>query len=95
MAWTPPRTWMVGELVGADQLNEQIRDNLAVLKLAVGDDGKIVALSGTYLTDLSGLSLTGVVKLVANNDFTAGVQNFSAGSGTRLVVPVGADRWAT
>lgn len=31
-AWTAPITWTVGELVTANQLNEQIRDNLDYLK---------------------------------------------------------------
>lgn len=95
MAWTTPRTWTIGQLVSASDLNEQLRDNLALLKLAVNDSGKIPALSSTYLADLSGANLTGVLKLGAVNDFTAGVQNFNGGSGTRLVLPVGPDRWAT
>lgn len=32
MAWTTPRTWAVGEAITADLLNEQLRDNLSVLK---------------------------------------------------------------
>jgi hypothetical protein len=32
MAWTTPRTWATNELVTAALLNEQVRDNLAVLK---------------------------------------------------------------
>jgi hypothetical protein len=95
MAWHAPRTWSLGQLVFADDLNEQVRDNLVVLKLAVGDDGKIPALSSTYLANLSGANLTGVALLAAGNDFTAGVQDFGAGATARLVVPVGADRWAT
>lgn len=95
MAWTAPRTWSVGQLVAAAELNEQIRDNLAHLKLALDSAGKIVALSSTYLADLSGANLTGVAKLAADNDYTAGVQDFSAGSTTRVVLPIGADKWAT
>ncbi len=95
MAWVTPRTWTSGELVTAAHLNEQIRDNLTVLKLAVGDDGKIPALSATYLANLSGTNLTGIAKLAAANSFTAGKQDFGAGASTRLVLPVGADRWAT
>lgn len=95
MAWTTPRTWTIGQLVSATDLNEQIRDNLNHLKLAVDNNGKIPDISFTYFADLSGLNLTGIVKLAANNDFTAGKNNFNAGAGTRLVVPVGADKWAT
>lgn len=95
MAWVTPRTWTIGELVDAAGLNEQLRDNLGVLKLAVNDAGKIHALSSTYLADLSGANLTGVLKTAAANSFTAGVQNFNGGSGTRFVLPVGADKWAS
>ena len=94
MAWTTPRTWTIGQLVAADALNTDVRDNLNHLKLLVDVDGRIPQLSSTYLADLSGTNLTGVLLLAANNDFTAGTQNFNGGAGTRLVVPVGADKWA-
>ena len=95
MAWTIPKSWTLGELVSASDLNDQIRDNMIHLKLIVNDSGKIPALSSTYLSNLSGTNLTGVAKLAANNDFSAGVQSFNAGAGTRLVLPTGADKWAT
>lgn len=95
MAWTTPKTWTIGELVTASDLNEQVRDNLNHLKLAVDDDGKIPGLSATYLADLSGLNLTGIAKLAADNDFTTGVQDFGAGAGARFVLPVGENKWAT
>jgi hypothetical protein len=94
MAWTAPRTWSVGQLVSAAELNEQIRDNLTFLKLALDNAGKIPELSAVYLANLSGANLTGIALLGAGNNFTAGVQDFSAGAGTRLVLPVGADKWA-
>ncbi len=31
MAWTNPKTWMAGEVVGANDLNEQLRDNMSYL----------------------------------------------------------------
>jgi len=95
VAWTAPRTWAIGQLVTASDLNEQLRDNLAHLKLLVDDDGKIPELSSSYLADLSGANLTDVLKTTGDNEFTDGVQDFSAGVGTRLVIPVGANRWAT
>ena len=95
MAWVTPKSWTLGELVSASDLNDQIRDNMNHLKLIVNDSGKIPALSSTYFSNLSGTNLTGVAKLAANNDFSAGVQDFGAGAGTRLVLPTGADRWAT
>jgi hypothetical protein len=94
MAWTAPRTWTIGQLVTADALNVDLRDNLNHLKLAVGDDGRIPAISSTYFANLSGTNLTGIVKTAAANDFTAGNQNFNASPGNaRLIVPVGADKW--
>lgn len=95
MAWVTPRTWTVGQLVTASDLNEQIRDNFNHLKIPIDNNGKVAALSSAYLGDLSGANLTGVVKTTVDNDFTAGVQNFNAGSGTRLILPSGADKWAT
>ena len=35
MAWSSPRTWVVGELVTATQLNQHLRDNLSYLLTAV------------------------------------------------------------
>lgn len=94
MAWVTPKTWVLGSLVAAADLNEQIRDNFQHLKIAVGDDGRIPALSGTYISNLSGANITGVAKTGLGNAFTSGVQNFNAGSGTRLILPTGVDKWA-
>lgn len=94
MAWTTPATWTVGSLVTADQLNTQLRDNLTFLKLLVDNNGKLPALSSTYVANLSGANLSDVVKTGAANDFVAGKQNFNAGATTRLVLPIGADKWA-
>lgn len=49
--WTLPRTWATGDLVIADMLNEQIRNNLEALKTPPG--GSVV---GT--TDISTTSTT-------------------------------------
>jgi len=95
MAWTTPRTWNVGELVTDARLNEQLRDNLILLKTGLTDDGKIIAINATFFDNLSGADLTGVAKTAANTDYTGGIQNFNGGAGTRLVLPVGADKWAT
>lgn len=35
MTWTPPKTWLVDELVTAADMNAQIRDNLAHLDLCL------------------------------------------------------------
>jgi hypothetical protein len=95
MAWTTPKSWTIGQLVAAADLNEQVRDNFTFLKLIQDDTGKIPAISSTYFASLSGANITGIVKLASANDFTAGVQNFNGGATTRLVLPVGADKWAS
>lgn len=94
MAWTTPKTWAAGELVTETVLNEHIRDNIDILKLAFTDAGKLRALSSSYVDDLDGSALTGVSKTAGDNSFT-GENDFSAGAGTRFVLPVGADLWAT
>lgn len=94
MAWTSPRTWVAGELVTEGNLNEQLRDNQNVLKTSIDANGKIVALSSSYLADLSAANLTGIAKATTANDWTAGKQNFNAGT-AKVVLPVGADKWAT
>ena len=95
MAWTTPKTWTAGELVTESTLNTHVRDNQNVLKTPLDANGKITALSSSYVADLSGANLTGVVKTTAANTFTAGVQDFNGGATTRVILPVGADRWAT
>jgi len=93
MAWTTPRDWQGGELVTETQLNEQIRDNLLVLKTPINDSGKVIALSSAYIADLSASELTGIPLLAGTNAWT-GENDFDTGTG-RLVLPVGADQWAT
>jgi hypothetical protein len=93
MAWTTPKTWYSSELVKEGDLNLHIRDNMNILKTALDSNGKVTALSSTYLANLSGANLTGVVKTAASNTFTAGTQNFNGGSGVRVILPVGTDKW--
>jgi hypothetical protein len=76
-------------------MNEQIRDNQTVLKAAVTDAGKIVALTSSYIADLDGSALTGVAKTAIDTDYTAGTHDFNGGSGTRLRIPVGSSKWST
>ena len=95
MVWVTPKTWVADELVTETDLNVNLRDNLNFLKTSIDNSGKLVALSSTYVADLSGTALTGVAKLAADNAFTAGKHDFNGGAGTRLVIPVGADKWAT
>src|SRR3972149_10867450 len=44
MAWTPPRTWVAGELVTASMNNTHIRDNFNLLKPYHDDEGQVKAL---------------------------------------------------
>lgn len=93
MAWTTPRTWTDGEVVTASIMNAHIRDNENVLKTSIGNDGKFLGLSASTLADLSGTNLTGLVKLAASNTFSSGKHNFNSGSGTRVRIPVGTDKF--
>lgn len=95
MTWTTPRTWLAGELVKEGDLNAQVRDNLNVLKTSIDNNGKITAISSTYFASLDGTNLTGLAKLASDNSFTAGVHSFNGGAATRVILPVGADKWAT
>lgn len=54
MAWTALRTWVAAETVTASHLNEQIRDNLAILKTTIDDSGHITLTAGADLTISSG-----------------------------------------
>lgn len=94
MAWVTPQTWTVGQLVGASEFNEQVRDNLNHLKILVDNNGKIPVLNSTYLADVSAAALTGIAKTASDNSFTS-VNSFNGGAGSRFVLPIGEDKWAT
>lgn len=95
MAWHAPADWTAESLVTETKMNEQVRDNLTVLAVAIDTGtGKIAGISSTYFASLDGTNLTGVAKLAADNSFTAGTHDFGAGAATRLRLPVGADKWA-
>lgn len=88
------RTWVNGEVVTAALMNEHLRDKLTRFKTPFNDDGKLVALSSSYVADLSGSALTGLLRLALDNEISAGKQNFQAGAATRVVIPVGTDKFA-
>lgn len=92
MVWTTPVTWTADQLVKASDMNEQLRDNMTILKIAVDDDGRITAIDSTRFASLDGSNLTGVGRLTQVNSWTA--KNDFTGAG-RLVLPIGADLWAT
>lgn len=96
MVWTPPSTWLADQLVKADDLNQQIRDNLGILAVAIDTvTGNIPAISSTYFASLDGSNLTGVARLSGTNTYVAGKQDFNGGASTRVVLPTGANKWAT
>jgi hypothetical protein len=86
---------LAGELVKEGDLNAQIRDNMNVLKTPMNDDGKIIAIDSLRFDDLSGENITGVAQLASANTFTDGTQDFNGGANTRVVLPVGTDKWVT
>lgn len=94
MPWTAPRTWTNGEIPTAANMNEQIRDNMLVLKTPRADTGRFLGLTTATVQDLSGAAITGVAKTESGNVFTAGRHRFNQGAASRVVVPVGMDKWA-
>ena len=66
MAWTAPRTWTVGQLVKATDLNTHLKDNMAVLdahghRPAISGDGgaSLGNLGEASFTDISAPSAPG------------------------------------
>ena len=97
MAWTTPRTWVTGELVTVGVFNQQIRDNFVILRSArfADADSRLRGVNSTYVEDLSGTTLQNVALLGAANTYSAGSWDFGFGSGARLVIPYGTNKWAT
>jgi hypothetical protein len=99
MVWTSPHTWAAADQPTADAtggvkvpMNLHVKGNMDVLKTSIDDDGKLIALSSSYVADLSGVNLTGLALLASNATYTA-VNNFNGGGATRVVLPVGADKF--
>ena len=94
MSWTPLRTWVNGEVPTSGYFNAQIGGNFGVLAISRDTtSGKIAAISSTYFASLVGTNLTGVALLAVSNSFTGGTHDFNAGTATRFVIPVGADKY--
>jgi hypothetical protein len=94
MAWNDLVTWEQDQLVTASDLNEQLRDNLLVLVTPIEvASGKILDISSSTFASLDGTALTGIAKTGSANTLSA-KNDFNSGSG-RVVLPVGADKWAT
>lgn len=78
MAWTAPRTWVVGEIVTASLMNTDIRDNLNYLKGVSGtislDSGISVAGAGYF-----GVTAGATPAIVA--DRVSGTASIRAGTG--------------
>ncbi len=93
MSWTAPRTWVNGEVPTAAMMNTHVRDNMAVLKTPRADSGRFLGLTAATLDNLSGSALTDVVKADGGNTITSR-HRFNQGAATRVVIPVGTDKWA-
>ena len=91
MAWTAPRTWVDAEVVTAALLNTHHRDNLDIVKVTRDAAGRIHGLASAYVADLDSAALTGLVDPADDNDHTGGTTTF--GGTSRIVLPVGADKW--
>ncbi|HMM30000.1 MAG TPA: hypothetical protein PKD46_17090 [Aggregatilineaceae bacterium] len=57
MAWTTPRSWEIGWLVTADDLNTHLRDNLNALAIGSGAQAEY---TGTYQTTATGMADLGL-----------------------------------
>jgi hypothetical protein len=80
MAYTTPRTWVAGEIVDKDMMNEQVRDNIAYLKsLADDNESRIDTINNTTLKSAS------LTKRTDSNQLNTVFKN---GSKLRLVTAV-------
>lgn len=77
MAWTAPRTWIVGEVVTAANMNLHVRDNTRYLK---GLDGAVVVEDA--------LSATSFALQMEVGYFTNAADQVMAGTGAWADVPV-------
>lgn len=92
MAWTSPKTWADDDVPTATEFNQQLRDNFTLLKTVRDSAGRLSGLNSSTLADLSAANVTGLVAVGAANAFSAGRTRFLGTA--RVVVPVGADKWA-
>lgn len=92
MAWTAPATWSAHVAPSASDFNAQIRDNFGILKTIRDANGRLSALSSATLADTGSANVTGLAHPSGANNFTAGRTRFLSAS--RVVLPVGADKWA-
>ena len=95
MAWTAPRTWLVGEVATAAQLNTHLRDNLRFLK---GLDGRTDFESAiAFINDISPAqiianqndynpaSLAGAVIVRLTTDASRNITGLQGGADGRIV----------
>lgn len=94
MAWTPPITWADTTVYDYPDFNAQVRDNMLLLA-SVRDTatGRFTGLTSSTLLSLDPSNVTNLAFPGAANAWTAGRNDFSAGSTTRLVVPVGSNKY--
>ncbi len=51
MSWTPPRTWVIGEILTKANLDEQVRDNLTFLKVNIALESAVeLTIAGGIVT---------------------------------------------
>ena len=91
MTWHTPRTWVSGEFVTALLMNEQVRDNLDILKIIFADTGAptnalypslqsadVTKNANTTLEDLDDLAFP----ILANETWGFGAVSFMISDGT-------------
>jgi len=98
MAWTTPITWVASVIYDETDLNQQIRDNMEVIKFSRNDAGKIHALTSTYFASLDASTITGINDFNTSNawnmknDFSGGNARVRVGARDNGIVYPGSER---
>jgi len=89
MSWTAPKTWATGEMMTADLMNQQVRDNLTFLN-GLSESAKFYSTTNTFSTtsttyvDITGASLSYTPKLNRALLFMSCNGWFSSNTGSSL-----------
>lgn len=94
MAWSTPSTWVTGNVLGAADLNEQVRDNMSYVHSGKPAGGGTKSTGGPYSTSSSSLADVDATNLAATISVTTGrvliivSGSFYADAAARLVTLV-------
>lgn len=93
MAWTAPRTWVVGELITKTLLDTHLRDNLLALKeppsdQVIRDNLGDYSYNGTSLADIDSTNLKCTITTNGGDVMVWFVGTFSSTGGTHMVLDI-------